>query len=899
VVAHEGARLALDSDLSLPAFLLRLPNAMPPTTKVPLPIDDVLTEITARVAESNVLVLQAPPGAGKTTRVPPALLDAGVPGKIVVLEPRRLAARLAARRVAAERGEAVGSTIGYEVRFDRSISPSTRIEFVTEGILTRRLMADPELRGVGAIVLDEFHERHLQGDLALALLARLRASTRPELKLVVMSATLDVLPVADYLGAPVVKSSGRQYDVAVTYQSEPDSRPLESQVVSAIRDLLRQGTKGDVLVFLPGAAEIRRSMDRAAPFADEANLLLVALHGDLSPDAQDIALQPAACQKVIFSTNVAETSVTIEGVEAVVDSGLARIAKYDPWSGRPSLEVAKISRASAAQRAGRAGRLGPGKALRLYAKGDHDARPEHESPEILRADLAETVLALRASGVKLAEMKWLDAPPRSAVDGAEQLLIRLGALDGQCEITDVGRKMLQFAAPPRLAKLIVEAASRGAAREGCVAAAILAEGRDIYARSWDAPHPVAGGDESSDLTVRVAAFEEATRGGFDRQRVRQLGLVAEVVLAVKKASEQYARQCTKGPRTGEPDEIVRRAVLAAFPDRVARRRQATRDESRLGASRELVLCTGGTAQLAETSVVRTAPWLVAVEAGDRGVADLPRGRSFPTEKRRTRVWLASSIEPEWLIDLFSGSVEEKIEVTWSAERERVEAVERLSYDRLVLDERPAGAAADEAAAKLLLEKALSLGVGALAGEAFDGLSRRMSFVVQGAPDLAERAELTSLDEAGLAPLLAASLAGKRSLAELRDGSLLDEIRAAIGHRKLARLAELAPEHMTLGGGRRVAVNYEPGKPPWIESRLQDFFGSSETPRILEGRVALVLHLLAPNGRDVQVTTDLAGFWERTYPAVRNELMRRYPRHAWPEDPAHATPPAPRPPRRRS
>jgi ATP-dependent helicase HrpB len=870
---------------------------MPPPNKTPLPIDDVLAEISAKIADSNVLVLQAPPGAGKTTRVPPALLDAGVRGKIVVLEPRRLAARLAARRVAAELGETVGNTVGYEVRFERSISASTRIEFVTEGILTRRLTTDPELIGVGAVLLDEFHERHLQGDLALALLARLRATSRAELKLLVMSATLDALPVADFLGAPVVRSAGRQHEVAVTHQSEPDSRPLESQVVSAIRELLRQGTKGDILVFLPGAAEIRRAMDRAAPFADEAKLMLVALHGDLSPDAQDAALKPAECQKVIFSTNVAETSITIEGVEAVIDGGLARIARYDPWSGRPSLEVAKISRASAAQRAGRAGRLGPGRALRLYTKGDHDARPEHESPEILRADLAETVLALRAAGVDLGAMKWLDAPPAAALDGAEQLLIRLGAVDARGEVTEVGKRMMRFAAPPRLAKLIVEASARGASRAGCVAAALLAEGRDIFARSWDSAGPELGSEETSDLAPRIAAFDEVTLGGFDRQRARQLGLSPEVVLSVRKASEQLMRACGEASDDAhDVDEVVRRAVLAAFPDRVARRRQSSRDESRLGANRELVLSTGGTAQLAESSVVRTAPWLVAVEAGDRGGPDT-RGRSFPAEKRRTRVWLASAIEPEWLIDLFPGSVEEKIEVSWSADRERVEAVERLSYDRLVLDERPAGAAADEAAAKLLLEKALSLGVGALAGEAFDDLSRRLDFVVSQAADLAERTELTRLDETGLAPLLTASLAGKRSLAELRDGSLLEQIRAAMGHKKLARLAELAPEHVTLGGGRRVKVTYEPGKPPWIESRLQDFFGGTETPRVLEGRVPLVLHLLAPNGRDVQVTTDLAGFWQRTYPTVRNELMRRYPRHSWPDDPAHATPPAPRPPRR--
>ena len=497
----------------------RRPSCLPPP-ELSLPIDDVLAEITARTAESGVLVLQAPPGAGKTTRVPPALLDSGVPGKIVVLEPRRLAARLAARRVAAERGEAVGGTVGYEVRFDRSISASTRIEFVTEGILTRRLMADPELRGVGAVVLDEFHERHLQGDLALALLARLRASSRPELKLVVMSATLDALPVADYLGAPVVSSLGRQFEVVVDAPDrgrQPSARIAGRDRRSAsscdrapramcwcfFRERPRSGARWSARLLLP----TRPSCSSCA------------LHGDLSPDAQDAALQPAGCQKVIFSTNVAETSVTIEGVEAVIDSGLARIAKYDPWSGRPSLEVAKISRASAAQRAGRAGRLGPGRAVRLYTKGDHDARPEHESPEILRADLAETVLALRDAGVNVADMRWLDAPPRPAIDGAEQLLFRLGALDGQGAVTDVGRKMLRFAAPPRFSKIIVEAASRGAAYEGCVAAAMLAEGRDIYARSWDAQKPVETEDESSDLTVRLAAFEDATRGGFDRQRV--------------------------------------------------------------------------------------------------------------------------------------------------------------------------------------------------------------------------------------------------------------------------------------------------------------------------------------------------------------------------------------------
>lgn len=866
---------------------------------VSLPIDEVIPALVERVRDRGVLVLQAPPGAGKTTRVPAALLapGAGVLGKIVVLEPRRLAARLAARRVAEEHGEQVGQTVGYEVRFERSVSATTRLEFVTEGILTRRLLSDPEQRGVGAIVLDEFHERHLQGDLALALLERLRRTSRPELRIVVMSATLDALPVAAYLNAPVVTSAGRQYDVQVSHQPEPDARPLEAQVASAIRELLKQGVRGDILVFLPGAAEIRRAMERAEPIAAGGELLLVPLHGDLSSDAQDRALARGAKQKVIFSTNVAETSVTIEGVEAVIDSGLARVARHDPWSGRASLDIAKISRASAVQRAGRAGRLGPGRAHRLFTRGDFETRPEHDTPEILRADLSETVLALRAAGIgDVSDVRWLDPPPRAALLGAEQLLGRLGATGADGRLTPLGREMIRFALPPRLSKLVVDAASRGAGQRGSIVAAMLAEGRDVYARSWDAPGRVrSGADETSDLLVRLNDVEEATSGGFDRRRAERLGLDSGTVASVMRAADQYARLCgtARSSNAGaiDADVAIRRAVLAAFPDRVARRRQEAQG-ARLGASRELVLCTGGTAILAETSVVRTAPWLVAVEAGDRG------GSPFH-DKRQTRVWMASAIEPEWLIDLFPGAVAEKIEVNWSSEQERVLAVERLVYDRLVLDERAAGADANEAAAALLAEKALAVGIAAFAGDdAFESLAQRLLFVAKQAPDLAARAGLEPLDPATLGPLLVTSLAGKRSFAEIRSASLFDAIRAAIGFGKLARLDELAPEHVTLGGGKRVKVHYEPGKPPWIESRLQDFFGSSETPKVLAGRTPLVLHLLAPNGRDVQVTTDLAGFWARTYSDVRSALMRRYPRHAWPDDPERASPPKPRSPARR-
>jgi ATP-dependent helicase HrpB len=885
-----------------------LPNGSPMSERrLPeLPIDAVLSEVVERARSAGALVLQAPPGAGKTTRVPPALLSAGVEGKIVVLEPRRLAARLAARRIAEESGERVGETVGYEVRFERVVSPATRIELVTEGILTRRLVGDPELRGVGAVILDEFHERHLQGDVALALLANLRKTTRPDLVLIVMSATLDAGPVAAFLGAPIVSSAGRQYEVAVTYAREADERPLESQVTSAIRDLLQGGTTGDLLVFLPGAAEIRRAMERAAPVGDAMGLRLVALHGDLPPDAQDAALKKADRQKVIFSTNVAETSVTIEGVEAVIDSGLARVAKYDPWSGRPSLEVARISRASAAQRAGRAGRLRPGRAVRLYTQGDFEARPEHDTPEILRADMAEVLLTMRsARGTDVRQLEWLDPPPEAALRSAEQLLTKLGAQTVEGALTPLGRQMLVFALPPRLSKLVIEAAGHGALSEGCTVAAMLAEGRDVFARSWDgADNLASGADGQSDLSERLARIDEATEGGFDRQRAKRLGLVPETVMAVRKGAEQILRACrAAGVRATDTavgaDEAVRRALLAAFPDRVARRRSAPEGSTRLVASRELLMCGGGTAVLAESSVVRTAPWLVAVEAGDRRGSD-PTRRFGPAEKRQTRVWLASAIEPEWLIDVYPGAVSETAEVSWSAEKERVEAVERMTFDRLVLDERPAGAAADEAAARLLADKALAAGIGAFAGaDDLARLRRRLDLVAKEAPDWAKRAGMAPLDDTALRELLVARLAGKRSFAELREGSLLDEIKAAVGFAALAELDTLAPEHVTLGGGRRVQVHYEEGRPPWIESRLQDFFGGARSPAILSGRLPLVLHLLAPNQRAVQVTTDLAGFWSRTYPTVRNELMRRYPRHAWPTDPLTATPPDPRGRPRRS
>ncbi len=795
----------------------------------------------------------------------------------MVLEPRRLAARMAARRVADELGERAGGTVGYQVRFENVSSRKTRIRFVTEGVLARELIASPDLAGVAAVVLDEFHERHLQADVALALVERLRRSRRPELRVVVMSATLATDAIAAYLGAPVIRSEGRAFDVSVDHLPSPDDRPLASHVASAVRSLVQQGLDGDVLVFLPGAAEIRRAREACERVAAEADLTVVALHGDLSPEDQDAAVRPGARRKVILSTNVAESSITIEGVVAVVDSGLARVASHSPWSGLPRMRVEKVSRASAVQRTGRAGRTRPGRCLRLYTRADFESRPEHDAPEIRRVDLAQTWLELVALGAR--DAPWLEPPPDAHGRAAEDLLHRLGALTADGALTDTGRAMLRFAVHPRAARVVVEGERRGVTEDACVAAAILAEG-DIRASAgaWFGEgrrHDSA--TERSDLQALVEQFQEVEASGFSGGSLRAAGLDPGSTHAVARAASQLARTARRppGPRpAGEPDaaQSLGMAVLAGYPDRVARR-------VRPGA-RSLALAGGGVAELAESSVVRDAEWMVALDAEERAGS----ARGGRPARGGVIVRLASAIEPEWLIELYPEAIEERNEVTWNAQLERVEAREAMEWEGLVLHASGTADAASEEASRALAEAALAAGARAFAPE---GELDRWLVRARFAASL--DASIPAPDDAAVAATLARLCDGLRSFAELRRAGLLDSLRAALG-RGAARLDRLAPERVTLSGGRSVLVGYEPGKPPHIASRLQDFFGMTDGPRVGDGRVPLVLELLAPNGRAVQVTTDLAGFWQRHYRAVRAELMRRYPKHSWPDDP---TKPAPR------
>ncbi len=886
-----------------------------------LPIDPLLPQVVATLRAGSALVLEAPPGAGKTTRVPRALLEAGLAGsgEIVVLEPRRLAARMAARRVAEELGERPGETVGWQVRFEDVTGPRTRIRYLTEALLTRRLLADPVLRGVAAVVLDEFHERHLDGDLALALLRRLTRGERPDLKLVVMSATLQAEPVARFLGAPALRSEGRAFPVTVEFLSPEEAARdlrLEGRVAGAVKRVLREEPDGHVLVFLPGAAEIRRAREALGALAAAE---VLPLHGDLPPEEQDRAVRPSARRKVILSTNVAETSVTIAGVVAVVDCGLARRASHSPWSGLPTLELRKVSRASAAQRAGRAGRTRPGRCVRLYTRHDHDGRPEFDLPEIQREDLADTALALaaledraapagpeRSAAAAGAEPKddfWLDPPPAAAWDAAQALLRDLGALDRAGRITALGRRLTRFPLHPRLARLVLAAEEAGAGAEGALAAALLGE-RDIRER-WDAPRGGASPTGPSDLLELAALFEEARRAGFGEGALRRLGLVPGAVQAVERARRQVERlvaRTTPTPTstptptpTSTPtststatatatERALLAATLCAFPDRVGRRRAPGSDE--------VVLAGGGSARLAPESVVREAPLLVAVDAEERR-ARAPGARPGGASTGVT-IRLASAVTQELLLDLFPDALRYEDEVRWNAQAERVDAFERLLYRDLMVEESRAARVDPARAAAALFEAARARGARAFAAEgALDRLLARLSFAARHGPG----GGLAPAGDEELLRALRAACEGRRSFAELREAGLEAALLGELAPAERAALERLAPERVTLPGGRSVKVQYEGGeKPPFVESRLQDFFGLADGPRLAGGRVPLVLHLLAPNGRAQQVTTDLAGFWARHYPALRRELMRRYPRHAWPEDPLHAEPPAPRRPR---
>ncbi|MEV8520721.1 ATP-dependent helicase HrpB [Dyella marensis] len=822
------------------------------------PITPLLPDIRASLAAHPRLVLEAPPGAGKTTQVPLALLDEAWlgGGKLLMLEPRRIAARAAAQFMARQLGQEPGQTVGYRIRFESKVSAATRIEVVTEGILTRLIQDDPELTGIGAILFDEFHERHLAGDLGAALALDVQATLRPELRLVVMSATLDGERIAQWLDAPRLSSPGRSYPVRIDYPPARTQESTEHHLARVARQALEEND-GDVLAFLPGRREIARAEAVLAQTLERDDIDVVALHGELSMAEQQAALSPAepGTRRIVLATNVAESSVTLPGIRAVVDSGLAREPRFDPNSGFTRLETVNISQASADQRAGRAGRVAEGTAYRLWAQSRR-LEPSRTA-EIGQAELSGLALELAAWGVTAdsGALPWLDAPPAGALAQARELLIALGALDASTRITPLGRRMLELGAAPRLAA----AALRAPAELHALVADLLA--------LMEARSPLRGEQaRSDDFRARVDALHAwrdrrtaGARGGADT------GALA----AIEQASKGWRKRLDlRTAASGVPDShAVGDLLLHAFPDRVARRD----DNNPL----RYTLANGRGARLHESTALLGEPWLVALD--------------LRYEARDSLILAAAPLDPRALERDYPAQFRRERALRWNDERNAVEAFDEHRYASIVLSRRSVPVQAEDAL-PALLAAIRAKGLDALPwSENARRLRLRMQAVREwmpelGLPDVSDQALLDSL-ESWLAPYLD----GKRRFDALSAEELSQALGSLFDYEQRRALDTHAPENLTVPSGMSRRIEYAAGEPPVLAVKLQELFGLADTPRVGNGRVPVTLHLLSPAGRPIQVTQDLKGFWERTYPEVKKELKGRYPRHPWPDDPWSATP----------
>ncbi|MBN9043041.1 MAG: ATP-dependent helicase HrpB [Rhizobiales bacterium 62-47] len=808
-----------------------------------LPIDAVLAELAQTLARGNVAVLVAPPGAGKTTRVPLALLDEAWlgDGKIIMLEPRRIAARASAERMAQTLGERVGETVGYRVRFGSKVSRATRIEVVTEGIFAQQILRDPELSGVAAVLFDEFHERSLDADLGLALARDAQTGLREDLRILVMSATLDGARVGKLLGnAPVVASEGRAFAVETRYVGRKPDQPLERQMADTIAVALRADA-GSVLAFLPGAAEIRRTQNFLEERVRDANVDIVPLYGALDAGVQDraIAPPPKGQRKVVLATSIAETSLTIDGVRIVVDSGMARVPRYEPDIGLTRLETVRASRAAVDQRRGRAGRTEPGVCYRLWDEPQTLSLPAYTQPEILSADLSSLVLDLAQWGVSdPATLAFLDPPPVPVLTEARNLLRELGALDADGRITSEGESLRALALPPRLARMIVDSHRFGSGEEAAAVAAILTE-RGL------------GGD-SADLDTRLEQFR--------RDRSQRAS-------SAKDLAKRWASQASGfAPAPEEPAALSTGAMLAlAFPDRVAKNR----------GSGSFVLANGRGAMLDQTSSLARAPYIAIAEL--TGTA------------ARGRILLAAPITQEEIEARFAAQIESADEVTFDKAAMALRARRRKRLHAITLSEALLPVTPTAETARILADGLLGIGLDRLPwSKALTQWRGRVMFLraAEGEPwpDLSDAALAATSDD-----WLVPALFDKTSLKEFSAGDLSDALMARLPWDLRTRLDREAPTHFEAPTGTMLPIDYEAEQGPTIAVRLQELFGLTTHPSVARGAVPLVLELLSPAQRPVQVTRDLPGFWGGSYAAVRSDLRGRYPRHPWPEDPASAPP----------
>jgi ATP-dependent helicase HrpB len=820
------------------------------------PIHEILPELLATLVSGSRAVLEAPPGAGKTTQVPLALLDASwlAGRKILLLEPRRIAARAAAEFMARQLGEEVGATVGYRIRFEARVSAATRIEVVTEGILTRLLQSDPELSGVGAILFDEFHERHLQGDLGAALALDVQNTLRPDLRLLVMSATLDGERIARWLDAPRLTSAGRSFPVDVTY---PPARANEDWLphLRRVTEQALADTDGDVLVFLPGKREIERAR-AVITAATEASshVQVLALHGELSLQEQRAALAPAAAglRRIVLATNVAESSVTLPGIRAVIDTGEAREPRFDPNSGFTRLETVAISQASADQRAGRAGRVAAGRAYRLWPQSQR-LEPSRK-PELEQVELSSLALELAAWGADT--LPWLDAPPAGNLAQARELLVLLGALDANRRITALGREITELGATPRLAAAAVRAPKRDRALVADLLAAI------------DARTPLRGdAGRSDDFRLRIAALHAWRRDGARGAREADSGALA----ALEQASAGWRRRlrCDAPARDSGDALRIGDLLLHAFPDRVAKQDPAN--------PRRYALSNGRGARLHDNTAIYGEPWLIALD--------------LRLEDKDSLILSAAPFDADLLERDYPERFANARAVRWNTAKRAVEAFEERRFAALVLSRRQVPVTPADAV-PALIAAVRDGGLDLLPWSDHARELRQRVIALRGwcpelaLPDLSDAALLASLED-----WLAPYLDGKSRIDALRTDELSQALSGMLDYEQRRALDAQAPVSIKVPSGNERRIEYAEGQPPVLAVKLQELFGLADTPRIAQGRVPLTLHLLSPAQRPIQVTQDLKGFWERTYPEVRKELKGRYPRHPWPDDPWTAAPTA--------
>ncbi len=838
----------------------------------PLPIDSLRHEILDAVRTRPAVILEAPPGSGKTTRVAPMLLDRGIISsnqRLFLLQPRRIAARSTAQRIASERGLALGRDVGYQVRFERHWGHQTRLIVATEGVLVRRLQDDPLLEDIGAIILDEFHERSIDTDLLLGLAWQLQQTFRPELKILIMSATLCSEPLLRlFPNAATLKCDGRLFPVDVKYRPPRNRQDWIEHAVDTVV-LTAERTDGDILVFLPGMSEIHRVLSGLRSRGLDRRFDLLSLHGSMPLEEQSKIVHPSDSRRIILSTNVAETSLTIDGIRTVIDSGFARVLRFSPELGLDRLQLEPISQASATQRAGRAGRTSEGRCIRLWDEASHRHRAERLEPEICRVDLSGVVLFLMCWGEKnIREFPWLDPPSEQALDAAIQLLQALGAIEGN-QVTDLGKLIGKLPVAPRLGRLMIEANRFGYLRAAAQIAAMLSE-REPFLRRGSQSSARQGivtavARSRCDVLDRLDALRDYWQHGTESSRFGTIHRDAaySILETAQQLFDQVSRLIEEQPNGAiQESGAIGRALLAAFPDRLARRRQTNSPKGKMIGGRGV--------QLAPASSVTDAEFFLCIDV-DAGSTD-------------ASVRIASGVELDWIC---LSRMTDREELFFHPTQQQVVARQRTYIDDLLIQETTTQISDHRACSEVLFAEASARLQELLPkpGTPAGSFLERVRFLAHWAPEF----QLPNFDEEQLKEILKSLCDHRRSLRELQEAPWLDWIRSQLSQEQLSAVDREAPERIEVPSGNKIRLEYDGIKPPVLAVRIQEVFSWLTTPKLAFGRVPVLLHLLAPNMRPQQITDDLESFWNRTYSVVRAELRRRYPKHAWPEDPRTAKP----------